>query len=181
LAAIGGMADPLIFDANVLWSFAVVHRMDLLEVRYGERIVWTDAIAWELRRRVRDEPCLQAVLDAAWLAAPIGFVAADQQEIARIRNILATPGDHPAKHLGEAEAIYLIGKSMATATFVTDDGPAADLAQRRRIRVMGTVDIMRDCYAMAEIGCPDAWELLRQMERLGRTVRAPDHHSSVCP
>jgi predicted nucleic acid-binding protein len=175
------MADPLIFDANVLWSFAVVHRLDLLEARYGARIVWTDAVAFELRRRLHDEPSLQAVLDAQWLAEPIGFVAADQLAIARIRNILATPGDHPAKHLGEAEAIYLIENSMATATFVTDDGPAADLAQRRRIRVMGTVDIMRDCHAMAEIGCPDAWNLMREMERQGRTVRAPDHHSSVCP
>jgi hypothetical protein len=116
---------------------------------------------------------------ASWLAAPVGFVAADQPATARIRNILATPGDHPAKHL--AEAIYLIEKSMATAAFVTDDGPAADLADRRRIRVIGTVDIMRDCHAMAEIGCPDAWNLMREMERQGRTVRAPDHLSSVCP
>jgi predicted nucleic acid-binding protein len=175
------MADPLIFDANVLWSFAVVHRLDLLEVRYGARIVWTDAVAFELRRRVHDEPCLQAVLNAPWLAAPVEFVAADQPAIARIRNILATPGDHPAKHLGEAEAIYLIEKSMPTARFVTDDGPAADLADRRRIRVMGTVDIMRDCHAMTEIGCPDAWDLMREMEQLGRTVRAPGHHSAVCP
>jgi predicted nucleic acid-binding protein len=174
------MADPLIFDANVLWSFAVVDRLDLLEVRYGPRIVWTDAVAWELERKVREEPRLQAVMDATWLAAPVGFSAPDHGPIARIRSILATPGDHPAMHLGEAEAIYLIEKSMPSATFVTDDGPAADLATRRRLHVMGTLNIMQDCHAMAEIGCPDAWDLMREMERLGRVVRTPNHHTLVC-
>lgn len=174
------MADPLVFDANVFWSFAVVDRLDLLEVRYGPRIVWTDAVAWELQRKVREEPRLQAVLDASWLAEPVSFSAGDQRTIARIRGILATPGGHPAMHLGEAEAICLIENSMPKATFVTDDGPAADLAAHRQIRVMGTLGIMQDCVAMAEIGCRDAWELMREMERLGRVVRAPAHHSAVC-
>jgi predicted nucleic acid-binding protein len=174
------MADPLIFDANVLWNFAVVDRLELLQVRYETRIVWTDAIAWELRRKVPEEPRLQAVLDASWLTEPVGFTAGDQATIARIRNILATPGGHPAMHLGEAEAIYLIESSMPTATFVTDDGPAADLARHRRLKVQGTIDLMQDCYAMGEVGCPEAWELMREMEYLGRSVGAPAHHSAVC-
>jgi len=174
------MADPLVIDTNILWSFAVVDRVALLEVRFGDRLVWTDAVAEEIRRNLRVETRLGVVLDAAWLAPPVEFVAADLQHIARIRDILATPGEHPSKHLGEAESIYLIHDRLPEATFVTDDQPAADLARRRGLRVMGTLGLMQDCYAMGEIACPDAWELMREMERLGRCVYTPEHHSSVC-
>jgi predicted nucleic acid-binding protein len=123
---------------------------------------------------------MSGVLDSAWLGEPVEFVAADLLPISRVRGSPATPGDHQAMHLGEAESIYLIQSRGIEATFVTDDGPAADLARRRGLQVEGTLELMQDCYAMGEIGCPQAWELMLEMEREGRHVRAPTHHSKVC-
>lgn len=174
------MANLLVVDTNVLWSFAVVGRLDLLEVRFAGRLVWTDAVRGEIIRNASSEPRLQAVIESAWLGEPVEFAASDLLAISRLRGILATPGDHPAMHLGEAESIYLIQSKEKAATFVTDDGPAADLAKRRGLQVQGTLDLMQDCHAMGEIGCPAAWELMLEMERGGRHVRTPSHHSKVC-
>jgi predicted nucleic acid-binding protein len=174
------VANLLVLDTNVLWSFAVVQRLDLLEVRFASRLVWTDAVRGEIIRNTPSEPRLQAVIDSAWLGEPVEFTAADLLPISRLRGSLATPGEHPAMHLGEAESIYLIQSRANEATFVTDDGPAADLAKRRGLRVQGTLDLMQDCHAMGEIGCPAAWELMLEMERGGRHVRTPAHHSKVC-
>jgi predicted nucleic acid-binding protein len=60
----------LVVDTNVLWSFAVVGRLDLLEVRYPSRLVWTDAVRGEIARNMRTEPRLQAVIDSRTLGVP---------------------------------------------------------------------------------------------------------------
>lgn len=58
----------VIIDACTLWNFAIVERLDLLEVRYAHRGVrWTEAIQLEIKRHVSEEPLLQAVLEAQWL------------------------------------------------------------------------------------------------------------------
>ena len=159
------MANLLVVDTNVLWSFAVVGRLDLLEVRFAGRLVWTDAVRGEIIRNVSSEPRLQAVIESAWLGEPVEFAASDLLAISRLRGILATPGDHPAMHLGEAESIYLIQSKEKAATFVTDDGPAADLVvtivsssgiRRRwvgRCWVSGFVGVGRVCPG----GRPGLW------------------------
>lgn len=89
----------VIIDACTLWNFAVVQRLDLLEVRYGHRGVrWTEAIRLEITRHVREEPLLQAVLDAQWLGEPMS-VTGNAETLIRIerirRGLLATPNDSP--------------------------------------------------------------------------------------
>jgi len=86
------VANLLVVDTNVLWSFAVVGRLDLLEVRFASRLVWTDAVRGEIIRNTPSEPRLQAVIDSAWLGEPVEFTAADLLPLSPLRGSLATPG-----------------------------------------------------------------------------------------
>jgi predicted nucleic acid-binding protein len=174
------VAEHIAIDTNVLWSFAVVGRLDLLEERFAHRLVWTDAVHEEVRRNSAHQAFLRDVLSAAWLGEPHCFGTADLEPISIIRDILADPADHEAMHLGEAEAIYLLETKFPEGLLFTDDRAALDLAQRRRLKTMTTLQALQDCHAMGEIGCPDAWDLMRQMESLGRSVRAPERHTEVC-
>lgn len=174
------MAERIAIDTNVLWSFAVVDRLDLLEVRFSDRLVWTDAVREEVRRNAAREASLRNVLAASWLGEPHSFVTADLMPISVIRGILADPGDHEAMHLGEAESIHLLETRCIGGLLFTDDRAAVDLAQRRGIKTMTTLQALQDCHAMGEIGCPAAWELMQQMESVGRSVRAPMRHTQVC-
>jgi hypothetical protein len=128
----------VVIDACTLWNFAVVERLDLLEVRYAHRGArWTEAIQLEITRHVKEEPLLRAVLDAQWLGQPMAITGGPQAliRIERIRRgLLATPSDPPTLHLGEAEVIDLL----------TDDQPAADLASRRGLSVLDTPRVLAD-------------------------------------
>jgi hypothetical protein len=128
-------------------------------------------------------PYLQRILDAKWLGEPveIGGSPVALTEINNIRRALgALPGDE-MEHLGEAEIIYHLQYVDLGAFFVTDDQPALDFARRRNVNGFDTYQIMRECYAMGEIGCPDAYEVIVEMSRIDRGVRVPANHSGVCP
>lgn len=60
---------------------------------------------------------------------------------------MASPGDHPQQHLGEAESITLIQKRRLRAVFVTDDRAAMSWAK--------------------PIDCVGTWRLLRLARRRG--------------
>jgi predicted nucleic acid-binding protein len=175
----------VIIDACTLWNFAVVERLDLLDARFSHRGVrWTESIQLEIRRHLREEPLLQAVLDSDWLGEPMEILGSPQvlQRIDRIRRGLqASPTDPPTLHLGEAEVIDLLENVHPSWVFVTDDGPAGDLAKRRGLSVLDSVGVLADAYASGEIGCPDAYELLLEMAAKGRGVRIPSNHRLVCP
>lgn len=175
----------VMIDACTLWNFAVVQRLDLLEVRYGHRGArWTEAIQLEISRHVREEPLLQAVLEAQWLGEPMP-VTGNAETLIRIerirRGLLATPNDSPTLHLGEAEVIDLLETQHPSWMFVTDDQPAGDLARRRGLTILDTPRVLADCYASGEIGCPAAYDLLSEMWAKGRGVRVPPSHRDVCP
>lgn len=174
----GGSA---IIDANILMSFAVVDRLDLLEVRYGNRVVWTDGIRIEVARGIRAEPRLQRVVDMAWITDPIeidGGHAA--QRVEQIRRALGGLHTEPLRHLGEAQGMYLLETSHKGGKFLTDDRAAASFARRQGLIVYDTADILSECHAMGEIGCPDAYKLLQEMADEGRGVRIPGSHLDVC-
>jgi predicted nucleic acid-binding protein len=179
------LIGEVIIDACTLWNFAVVERLDLLDARYSHRGVrWTESIQLEVRRHVREEPLLQAVLNAEWLGEPMEISGSPQvlQRIDRIRRGLqASPADPPTLHLGEAEVIDILETEHPSWVFITDDGPAGDLAKRRGLNVLDSVSVLADCYASGEIGCPEAYELLREMAAKGRGVRVPADHRHVCP
>ena len=67
--------------------------------------------------------------------------------------------------------------------FITDDGPAADFARRRSsgIHVLDAAGVLADAYAMGDVACPAAYELLKRMWEYPpapRSVRLPHH--DVC-
>jgi hypothetical protein len=179
---VNSTAGPVFFDANTLMSFAVVARLDLLEVRFSGRARWITAVQIEVQRGVAVEPGLTTILTAKWLGDPLevsGIKGIKQVDL--IRRALGGVDSAPLQHLGEAETIYCIEKSGSPeSVFVTDDKPAADFASRRGIRVINTAKVLAECHSMDEIGCPDAYDLLLGMADQGRGVEIPPDHTYVC-
>jgi len=178
------VAGNVIIDACTLVNFAVVGRLDLLEVRYGHRARWTETIRLEITRGLRAEPLLQDVLSVTWLGTPLP-IAGDVQTLQRIdrirRGLGARVGDPATRHLGEAEIIDYLEIHEPSWIFVSDDQPSVDLAKRRGLNAIDTQRVLADCYASGEIGCPDAFSLLLEMLAKGRGVRVPPDHRHVCP
>jgi len=171
------------FDTCTLSNFAVVDRMDLLEGRYGYRARWTETVEWEIRRGLVAAPHLQRVLDADWLGEPVE-VGGDPVALAEINNIRRGLGAGPGNqtdHLGEAEIIYHLQYVDAGAFLVTDDRAALDFARRRGVVAFDTRKVVEECFAYAELGCPEAFNLLRRMAAADRNVRVPASHLDVCP
>jgi hypothetical protein len=171
------------FDTCTLSNFAVVDRLDLLDTRYGYRARWTETIQYEVRRGLGTSPYLQRVLDANWLGEPVevGGTPAALIEINNIRRGLGSLEQDQLKHLGEAEIIYHLQHIDVGGIFVTDDQAALDFARRRGVHAFDTRKIMEECYACGEVGCPEAFELLKQMAESDRGVRVPAGHMDVCP
>jgi predicted nucleic acid-binding protein len=183
-----GVPDKLvIIDACTWQNFAVVDALWVLESRYGGMAAWTEAVRHELRRGLPAEPLLQRVLNlqAGWLGTPLRLDQEGDEAVDLIRRGLGGDRAAPLQHLGEAEAIRALERAdVRQRVFITDDRPAADFARRRSsgIHVLDAADVLADAYAMGEVGCPAAYELLRSMWEYPpapRGVRLPPHHE-VC-
>jgi predicted nucleic acid-binding protein len=183
-----GTADKLVIvDACTWQNFAVIDALWVLEGRYSGMAAWTEAIRYELRRGVRAEPHLQRVLDleADWLGAPLRLDQDGDEVVDLIRRGLGGDRASPLQHLGEAEAIRALERAnVRQCLLITDDGPAADFARRRSsgIHVLDAAGVLAEAYAMGEVGCPAAYELLQRMWEYPpapRNVRLPPHHE-VC-
>jgi predicted nucleic acid-binding protein len=179
------VAAMAIFDTCSLANFAVVDRLDLLDVRYGHRACWTSTIQSEIMRGLRKVPKLQAVLDAKWLGDPIDVapdIAGMQAIFLNRRALSKVPSRMAAtEHLGEAEIIHLMEDRHSDWVFITDDQPAKDLAKRRGLQALDSADVLAECFAMREVGCPEAFNLLERMADENRGVRIPANHTLVCP
>lgn len=178
-----GAAPRVVFDTNSLWNFAVVERLDILETRYGSRACWVDTVAAEVDVAEGYEPLLAMLRHCPWLGSPVPLENnACLTDVLRIQRALAAPTDPPSRHLGEAESIHVIEHEMGGhAWFVTDDNGAVDLALRRGIRALRTDAVLRECYAMDELRCPDPFDLLVQMADAGRSgVQVPSEHTQIC-
>jgi hypothetical protein len=180
---VNSRAGDVFFDANTLMNFAIVHRLDLLEVHYRWRAQWTETVRYEVQRGVVIEGCYQRILDASWLPAPLAIEFAateDLQGVDALRRALGGSPDKPGEHLGEAELIYYLEHYRPDSVFITDDRPARDLASRRGLLTVDTPTVLSECYSYGEVGCPDAYQLLVRMRDRGRGVRVPDSHTQVC-
>jgi predicted nucleic acid-binding protein len=171
-------------DACTLQNFAVVGALWILERRYGSDLTWTEAVRHEIRRGLPAEPRLQRVLDLedAWLGSPLRLDQPGDDEVDLIRRGLGGLAARPLEHLGEAESIRALERSNATdRLLLTDNGPASDFASRRSsgIRVLDSADVLTEAYAMGDIGCPQAYDILRAMHGEGRAIRLPPHRE-VC-
>jgi hypothetical protein len=174
----------VVVDACTWQNFAVVHGLWVLEARYAGAASWTEAIRYELQRGLRAEPKLQAVLDLEndWLGAPVRLEGQSLAQVDLIRRGLGGTGSAPLQHLGEAEAIHFLEQADdRRRVFITDDGPAADFARRRPsgIQILDAAAVLADAFAMGDIGCPQAYNLLEAMWNYPREVRLPPHRE-VC-
>lgn len=177
------VAPWVVFDTNSIWNFAVVERLDIVGTRYGQRVRWAAAVSDEVAVAVGYEPKLAAVEHCGFFSAPVDLASSKcLKDVARIQKILAAPGDPPTRHLGEAESIHVIEHELdGQGWFVTDDNGGADLASRRGIRVLRTDAVLRECFDMDDLQCPEPYELLVKMTELGRDgVRVPTSHSGIC-
>jgi hypothetical protein len=173
-----------VIDACTWQNFAVVDSLWVLKARYAGAASWTEAIRYELQRGLPAEPKLQAVLDLenGWLGAPVRLEEPGLAPVDLVRRGLGGTGSMPLQHLGEAEAIYVLEREDGRRRiFITDDGPAAVFARRRPagIQVLDAAAVLADAFAMGDIGCPQAYDLLKAMWNYPREVRVPSHRE-VC-
>ena len=174
----------IVVDACTWQNFAIVDGLWVLEARYAGIVSWTEAIRNELQRGLRAEPKLQDVLDleTTWLGEPVRLEGESLGEVDLIRRGIGGAASAPLQHLGEAEAINFLERAVVRQrTFVTDDGPAADFARRRPsgIQVLDTAAVLADAFAMGDIGCPAAYDMLQAIWNYPREVRVPPHRE-VC-
>jgi hypothetical protein len=173
---------PVLFDANTLENFAVVDRLDLLQICYGDRAGWAEAVQFEIRMGVQSEVRLHRILSQSWLGEPIpveGVAAILAVELIR-RGVGGVVASRPTPHLGEAQTVFLLETSYHGGIFITGDRPAAHFARRRKIRTLDSAQVLNECFQMGKIGCPEAYELLGAMANENRGVRVPEHHGEVC-
>ena len=174
----------IVVDACTWQNFAVVDGLWVLEARYAGIASWTEAIRNELQRGLRAEPKLQDVLDleTSWLGRPVRLEGESLDKVDLIRRGIGGTASAPLQHLGEAEAIHFLEQAAGRRVmFITDDGPAADFARRRPsgIQVLDAAAVLADAFAMGDIGCPAAYDMLQAMWNYPREVRVPPHRE-VC-
>lgn len=140
------MTTLLFPDNTVLVNFALIDRMDLLaRAAGGGRGRWCGTVAKECERSAR-EPGLGEMVRARHIFGTPLYpeTAAERLEVRRLRDELASPGDRPTDHLGEAETVAIVvNRPEMTAFFVSDDRGAARLATSRGVTVITTWDLLR--------------------------------------
>ncbi|HST64594.1 MAG TPA: hypothetical protein VLM05_05345 [Mycobacteriales bacterium] len=179
------MIALVVADTCSFLNFAVVHRVDLLEDLYGDRITCVEAVRREVLDLCVDRPELLSVIRPAWFDDPIVFDG--DVDIAAIERLRRTALDgraaRPRQHLGEAQSIHALRTlpALAGAMLLTDDLPAADYARRGGLRVIDSTDVLSEAYERDLVGCPEAYEVLMAMQAERRGVRVPSTHYLVCP
>ena len=171
-------------DNCTLLNFARIKRLDLVQSTLRGRGRWTAAVEWEVKQSAGYVPELRRVLDDSWLGEPITFTSdADTRAVATLQRVLSRPNDKATKNLGDAECIHAIlsRPEFRESTFLTDDGPAADLARVRGVSVNLSMHLLSEAYSSGDIGCPDAFNLLGDMIDAGGSPYMPDNHRDVCP
>lgn len=153
-------------DNTVLINFAIIRRMDLLAELLKGQGSWCLSIARECGDSQAYHPDLDQA--AAIFGAPL---IPDGREIidARIlREAMASPGDPPTKHLGEAETIAIISARQLDGLFLTDDRGAAAMARRNHIVAVTTWDLLRVAHRANRVTRPVLTGYLRTLKGAGR-------------
>lgn len=161
---------PLLFfhDTSVLVNF---HRPGLIPVLgplLRQNVCWTGSIRTECVRKERQLD-LPGLVDAAdhLLGEPLLPAPGEHLSIRQLRRQMASPGDHPQQHLGEAESITLIQKRRLRAVFVTDDRAAMSWA--RPIDCVGTWRLLRLARTRGLVTSDQATSLWQEFVDAGGT------------
>lgn len=159
--------------------------MDLIRAALGSNARWVSAVAFEARRSAPHVSALDYTTCRNWLGDTIDVdEPSDIDAVETLRLALGGTRRKPLQHLGEAQSLHVIQTrpDLDGAIFVSDDSSAVDLARRNGIPVWTTRHILRTCYDTGHIGCPDAYDLLRDLREIhDRGVRVPPDHTTVCP
>lgn len=164
------MAVLLFPDNTVLINFAIIDRMDLLERLANGNGRWCATVARECDRSAR-ESNLGALAQARGIfGSPLAPDAAEHQDARRLREELASPGDHPHQHLGEAETLAIMTRRHLQGFFVTDDQSAVRLAAREGIPTVGTWHLLKVANKVEFLDAETLWghtQTLRAKRRGG--------------
>lgn len=132
------MAVLLFPDNTVLINFAIISRMDLLERLANGNGAWCATVSQECAASAK-HPGLDALSHTAAIFGEPWFPdPAEHLDIQILRRELASPGDSPRKHLGEAETLAIMMRRQVTGFFVTDDRDAQRLAAKHGVAVVST-------------------------------------------
>ena len=163
------MAVLMFPDNTVLINFAIINRMDLLERLANGNGRWCATVAIECAESAR-RPEL-AALDGVReiFGQPLFPDQAELQDTGVLRDQLASPGDRPTQHLGEAETIAIIvRRQLSRCFFVTDDRSAAGLAAQNGIKVVGTWHLLKVAHRKGWIDADTFWGYVLTLKRHSR-------------
>jgi hypothetical protein len=111
-------------DNTVLINFAIINRMDLLKKLANGNGQWCATVASECAESA-GYPGLAALTAAEDIfGEPLYPNPAEHQDVQVLRNQLASPGDPPTKHLGEAETVAIITRRRLSCFLVTEPFPS---------------------------------------------------------
>jgi len=158
-------------DNTVLTNFALLNRMDLLSRLANGNGRWCATIATECAESAR-RPELAALSGAAEIfGEPLFPDQAEHQDVLVLRDQLASPGDPPSKHLGEAETIAIAVRRQLKCFFVTDDRGAGRLASNNGVPVVDTWRLLSMAHRQGWLDADTLWGYVLTIEGHGR--RAP--------
>jgi predicted nucleic acid-binding protein len=146
-------------DNTVLVNFATINRMDLLARLVNGNGQWCATVARECAQSARLADL--GALDGAEsiFGEPIFPDQVELLDTRVLRNQLASPGDSPTRHLGEAETIAIITRRQLqkSCIFVTDDVGARRLAAQNGVSVVGTWRLLKLAYRKGWVDADTLW------------------------
>lgn len=155
-------------DNTVLINFAIIKRMDLLERLANGNGQWCATVAIECSESGR-RPELAALSRANEIfGEPLYPDAAEHQDARLLRDQLASPGDSPTKHLGEAETIAIITRRQLRCIFASDDGDAGRLAGQSGISIVTTWHLLKVARRQTWIDADTLWGYVLTLEAAER-------------
>jgi predicted nucleic acid-binding protein len=158
-------------DNTVLINFAIISRMDLLARLANGNGQWCATVAIECAESAK-RPDLAALGGAGEIfGQPLFPDQAELQDIHVLRDQLASPGDRPTQHLGEAETIAIIARRHLSCFFVSDDRGAARLAAQNGIAVVGTWHLLKVAHRKGWIDADTFWGYVLTLEGHSRERR----------
>jgi predicted nucleic acid-binding protein len=158
-------------DNTVLINFAIINRMDLLARLANGNGRWCATVATECAESAR-RPELAALSGAAGIfGEPFVPDAAEHQDVRVLRDRLASPGNPPTKHLGEAETLAIIVRRQLSCFFVSDDRDAVRLAAQNGISVVSTWHLLKVAHRALWIDADTLWGYVLTLE--GHSRGAP--------
>lgn len=155
-------------DNTALINFALINRMDLLGRLANGNGRWCATVAAECTESAK-RPELAALDGAAEIfGEPLFPDQAEHQDVRVLRDQLASPGDPPTKHLGEAETIAIVVRRQLKCFFVTDEADAARLAFNNGVQAVDTWRLLKVAYRQGWLDADTLWGYVLTIEGHGR-------------